>query len=210
MITFKKYSVRYLLSLLALTFSVSILALSPIHCEAQPAIFAGEGMGQIQIGETRASVHKKLGKPTKSLRWESVSILQDTWTSNKSKSRLVVLYPANNPRVAQVETTSPKFYTPEGLSIQANPSEALAFLGSGDSGLLLKRVESPKPQYYMMMYHAKKGIAFFFNMTPKDLSRGKCEKIMVFSHKMPFFSPNTYKIVSSGEFMRNRGKRWKG
>ena len=157
MITFKKPSIQRFLPLLALTFWVSLfsLCLAPSQCGAQPAIFAGEGMGKIRVGETRASVHKKLGKPTKSLQWESVPILQDTWTSKKSNSRLVVLYPASNPRVGQVETTSPKFTTPEGMSVQSSAAEALSFLGEGKDGLLLKRRGATKPQYYMLMYHTR-------------------------------------------------------
>lgn len=214
MIIFKKPFIQRLLPFLTLTFWVCIfsLCLAPTRCLAQPAIFAGEGMGQIHIGETRASVHKKLGKPTKSLRWETLAILQDTWTGKKSKSRLVVLYPASSPRVAQVETTSPKFYTPSGLSVQSSAADALAFLGKGDGGLLLKSVGASngfsKPQYYVLMFHAQKGIAFFFNVTRKEVSQGKCEKIVVFSSPMPlpFFSPNTYKLVKREEFMKNIGR----
>ncbi len=210
MIIFKTLRSQRFLFFLAPTFCVSLLSLglAPTRCQAQPAIFAGEGMGQIHIGETRASVLKKLGKPTQSLRWESVPLLQDTWTSKKSNSRLVVLYSIGHQRVLQVETTSPKFYTPTGMSVGSSAADALTFLGKGKNGLLLKTLGSSKPQYYTLMYHTQKGIAFFFNMTQKDISRGKCEKIMVFSSPMPlpFFSPTTYQMVGAEEFMRNRSK----
>jgi hypothetical protein len=96
-----QHPIRRFLPFLALTFWVSLLSLglAPTRCLAAPAIFAGEGMGQIRIGEARTSVLKKLGKPTKSLRWETLAIQQDIWTSKKSKSRLVVLYPVSNQRV---------------------------------------------------------------------------------------------------------------
>jgi hypothetical protein len=60
----------------------------------------------------------------------------------------------------------------------------------------------------MMTYHAQKGIAFFFNMKQKDVSEGKCEKIIVFSSvlRLPLFSTKAYNGVGAEEFMRGRDK----
>ncbi len=206
MIIFTKPSVQRLLPFLALSFLVSIfsLGLAPVRCQAQPAIFAGEGMGQIHIGETRASVLKKLGKPTKSLRWDTVAIQQDTWTSKKSNSRLVVLYIVKGQQVVQVETTSPKFYTPTGLSVESNAAEAGAFLGQGKGGMLFKTTGSLSPRYYFMMHNVQKGIAFFFNVTQGAMHHSKCEKIMVFSSllPLPFVSQSVYKPIKYEEYLR--------
>lgn len=152
----------------------------------------------------RASVLKKLGKPTKSLRWESVPLLQDTWTSKKSNSRLVVLYPVKGQQVAQVETTSPKFTTPTGLSVQSSSAEAGAFLGEERGGLLFKTLGASSPRYYLLFHNAHKGIAFFFNVTQGAMNRGKCEKIVVFSSllPLPFFSTSVYKPIKQEEFLR--------
>ena len=92
--------------------------------------------------------------------------------------------------MVQVETTSPKFYTPTGLSVQSSAAEAGAFLGEEKGAMLLKTLGSSSPRYYLLFHNAHKGIAFFFNVTEGTTQRGKCVKVAVFSSllPLPFFS----------------------
>ena len=181
-----------ILLLLLLTFAL----LTSTAFANDPAIFPGEGMGKISIKETRTSVLKKLGKPTQSFFWDSANIRQDAWIGGKTKSRLIVLYINVNSTdlVAQIETTSPGFLTPQGLSIKSSVSQIDKYMGSGGKVAFLKSRD--KGDIYAMIYSPRKGIAFF-----RNVSSGKSfsEKVIVFSNEVtnpvPLVSFNVYEQV---------------
>ncbi len=164
-------------------------------CDAQPAIFAGEGIGKISLEETRSSVHNKLGPPTNSFLWDTLPLRQETWVNKKSRSRLVVLFLAELDRVAQIETTSPKFLTPEGLSVKSPLSDINRHMDN-DARLKILRSNSPgKSDIYWMVFDHKKGIAFFVKGSSKPRKEWKSTKIMVFSAGIegPFWSRSAYR-----------------
>ena len=163
-----------------------------------PAIFPGEGMGKISLEESRASVLKKLGKPTQSFVWDSQEVRQDTWTGKKSNSRLVVLYSYSSQAkdsVIQVETTSPKFFTAEGISINSSQSSVTNFLEGGVSTLYLRSKNSIHTGNYLVLYKSEKGVAFF----QKEGMEGKgFEKIIVFpTLDSPLISSEAYETITS-------------
>jgi hypothetical protein len=57
---------------------------------------------------------------------------------------------------------------------------------------------------YLLFHNAHKGIAFFFDVTHGAMHNGQCEKIVVFSSRLPlpFFSTSVYKVIRQEEFLR--------
>lgn len=155
-------------------------------------IVPGKSVGQISLKESRASVIKKLGPPTQSFRWESISIRQDTWINAKSKSRLIVLYPNSPDEVIQVETTSPAFSTTEGFSVRSSLIDIESLMLNGGKVFPLRSTKNA--ENYAMVQNAQRGIAFFLKGTARN---GKFEKVIVFHPGVPIalFSPNVYKFA---------------
>lgn len=177
----------------ALGYGGSVAAKSSVK---DPAIFPGEGMGKIILGESRASVAKKLGKPTESFAWEPrksiYQVYQDTWVSNKSKSRLNVLFA--NGIVVQMETTSPTFLTPGGLSTKSSLPSLINFMGE-DGKYVTLRSNRDESRRYVLIFDSTQGVAFFGSESSKDKS---FEKVIVYPADTgvpPLYNGKFYSLV---------------
>ena len=97
------------------------LSQSPTYAAA-PNVVAGKSIGKISLGFTPAQVHKILGKPKKTFKLKN-GLTDDLYTSKgepverfvePADNKLEILYKAG--KAVQIEVTSPKFVTKDGLS----------------------------------------------------------------------------------------------
>ena len=160
-----------------------------------PAIFAGEGIGKVKLSEKRENVIRKLGKPTQSFFWETLPIRQDVYIGKKSNSRLVVLYGRlkSGEIVAQIESTSPTFLTPEGLSLKSSLRELRDYIGRDADVAFLRPIQAQKRERYVVNYNNRKGIAFWRGGLSDRLFY---DKVMVFqpsnTRQLPLINPAVY------------------
>jgi len=107
---------------------VVILAAAQASAKPAPTVVAGQSMGRVRLGFTRAQVIKVLGKPTKTFKLKG-GYTDDLWRAKNVgtdrngeplRHKLEVIYKAG--RVVQVEATSPVFVTSSGTSTRSTLS----------------------------------------------------------------------------------------
>jgi hypothetical protein len=138
---------------------------------ADPAV-PGVSVGKVRLGDTRANVIKKLGKPSKSTQWRS-GPFQDTWLGPKPPNDkygspvserifLHVIY--RNSKVVQVEFNSPKFVTPAGISMRSSLAQFRAKYKN--PRVRAYTYDDPGGGGYVGYYYddVKSGIAFTFGV----------------------------------------------
>jgi hypothetical protein len=74
----------------------------------------GSRVGRIGLGMTRQMVHRTLGRPQGTFHLASAAVEGDYWQSNATGDALQISYRAG--KVFQIEVTSNRFRTPEGLT----------------------------------------------------------------------------------------------
>jgi hypothetical protein len=116
-------------------------------------VVPGQGIGFIEIGMSRQTVHGKLGKPSGTYTLPGRGNRGDYWFSSDNSNTLRVFYNAAG-RVYQISVTSPRFTTPEGL----NSRSSLAEIRRSYGNLKVLRVTARGDiDYY---YDSRRGIAF--------------------------------------------------
>lgn len=156
--------------------AMSIAAQAPSNA-AEPTVVAGKSMGRVQLGFTRAQVHKTLGKPSKTFKLKG-GLTDDLWRAKKVGTdrngspihhKLEVIYKAG--KVIQVEATSPVFVTASGTSTRS----AVSYLTSKHSNLRVlvygydDKDGGGWQNYYFV--DAKKGISYEYEGWQENLYR---------------------------------------
>jgi len=108
---------------------VALLTLLPMAAHAQTGdqnkVEAGVRIGRVYLGDSKATVHRRLGKPTAS--FVSVGgLTSELWKGSQNPDtgvpfRLEVVYKRGV--VTQIETTNPRFQLASGLNVSSEESK---------------------------------------------------------------------------------------
>jgi hypothetical protein len=104
--------IRRLALLSCLMLGAAAFALAQSH-EIEP----GNRVGKIRLGMTRQTVRRRLGPPEDVFRLPG-GVAGDYWQSNSTGDALHISYRAG--KVFQIEVTSNRFSTPEGLTTESS------------------------------------------------------------------------------------------
>jgi hypothetical protein len=113
--------IRRLALLSCMMFGAAAFAFAQSH-EIEP----GNRIGKIRLGMTRQAVHRTLGQPQGIFHLAS-GVEGDYWQSNATGDALQISYRAG--KVFQIEVTSNRFSTPEGLTTESSLPEVRSAYG---------------------------------------------------------------------------------
>jgi hypothetical protein len=108
---------------------VALITLMPMAAQAQTGdqnkVEAGVRIGRVYLGDSKATVHRRLGKPTASFT-SAGGLVSELWKGSQNPKtgvpfRLEVVY--RRGIVAQIETTNPRFRLANGLNVNSSDSE---------------------------------------------------------------------------------------
>lgn len=86
------------------------------------AVVPGVSVGDVRLGDARAAVLKRMGKPTKTSR-PAKGLMRDEWLAPEppemsQETRLFFIVTYRVGRAAQIEFNSPRFETADGFSVR--------------------------------------------------------------------------------------------
>ncbi len=141
---------------------VVMLAATQVLAKPNRTVVAGQSLGGVRLGSTRAQVVKILGKPTSSFSlkggftddlWRDKNVSTDR-NGNPLRHKVEVIYKAG--KVVQVEATSPAFTTANGTSTRS----------------ALSSLTDKYPNFRVLVYGYVKGEGAWQNYYFDDVKKG--------------------------------------
>lgn len=105
-----------------------LLLAAPTVLGQNNTVVSGKSVGNIQLGETRAQTHGRLGSPSESVVWRN-GLRQDTWLGPEppndqyglpASERVFVRIIFRNGKAVQIEFNSPALKTADGVSVRSS------------------------------------------------------------------------------------------
>jgi hypothetical protein len=128
------------------------------------AAIPGQSIGQIEIGASRTTIHRLLGKASKSYR-RGDGLRRDNWSRtgmiNSEEAIIFISVLFRNGKVVQIETNDPS-YAPEGVHMDIGPSLPSIRQHYKNLQLLAYRYEGKNVYIHRYYDDVKNGMAFSY------------------------------------------------